>query len=80
MTNQTGDSGQARWPLDPAEIVQIQQAGDRSARVGESVSVCPYRVGTGDGDEVARFRQLMWVRGYRQARGEMEAGRVSRDS
>lgn len=63
------------WPIADDEILRAQQEGRAAALQGDRPDVCPYRPGTGAREAVDRFRQLMWLRGYRTARAEIEAGR-----
>lgn len=67
-----------RWLLPPDEILALQQAGSAAAETGQEVGTCPHRPdpdGTAEERNLARFRQLMWVRGFRQRRQELEAER-----
>jgi hypothetical protein len=63
------------WPIPDEEILRIQQEGRAAALRGDRPDACPYRPGSGPGEEADRFRQLMWIRSYRHARAEIEAAR-----
>lgn len=65
----------AAWPIPEDEIRKIQQAGQDAALAGQRPDACPYRPGTGPADTEDRFRQLMWIRGFRNARAQVEADR-----
>lgn len=64
-----------KWPIPDDEIRRTQQEGRAAALQGERPTACPYRPGSNPEDADDRFRQLMWLRGYRHARAEIEADR-----
>lgn len=69
----------AEWPIPPADIIPAQTAGRDAAIAGQPVEKCPHRV-TGQENpaqaEQTRFLQLMWLRGYRHARVQLDAARA----
>lgn len=73
----------AEWPVPPAEIIPAQTAGRGAALDGRPVAECPHRL-TGQENateaEQTRFLQLMWLRGYRHARAQLDAARDDLES
>ena len=69
-----------RDPLTIQEKLDAQAAGRAAALAGLHPGTNPHRLSDvldQDPDRVAKL-QLMWVRGYQQARAEIEAARPTR--
>lgn len=67
-------------PASPEAIGHAQQQGRSAALKGQPVSACPYRLKGQESvaeSEETRFLQLMWIRGYRHARAQLDAARES---